>query len=86
MDSVGGPEPRQQQQQREEEGGPEDLLQGVEDGVLWGTTINVQTCMNIFKWGFMSSSALFCSALFCCVHRLRRRCTANCLIDLCSVL
>lgn len=28
---------------------PEDYLQGTEDGVLWGTTINVHTCINIFK-------------------------------------
>ena len=27
----------------------EEYLLGTEDGVLWGTTINVHTCMNVFK-------------------------------------
>ena len=46
---MGGPE-----QQEADEARGANFLQaeggGMEDGVLWGTTINVQTCVNVFKY------------------------------------
>lgn len=35
----------------------EDYMQGTEDGVLWGTTINVHTCINVFKYADLNCLA-----------------------------